>query len=303
MALVIAEDFESGLGAWTLNGVPTTAAAAAHTGSAGMVIDTTGGAATQYIQQNLAGGTRVFTARLYFALVTGLGTTQNLLTCANVSGQLKLIVTAGGALRTQIASGATQTSSVLTLGQFYRVDLRFTSSGATATIDWQIDGVAQTQATNVQAAADQTQLRIGMLGSTTAKFYVDTLVTGNAAGDYPFGANPVSASAGVASATGQTFAVASSELAALAGNAAATGAVGTVSAKDSVNAGAIAVTGAAGAPKTSVAPSPAVVSGTGAAGTPSPTLAVPIGNAAASGAAYAATTAATSNTSLTIYMG
>lgn len=288
MSVFITENFESGLGAWTLTGTPVTDGAAAYIGVSGLLIDTVAAGATKYIQQVPAAGTRVIAAGFYLRTAQRPGTTQNILTCGNPNGQAKLIMLASGALRIQFGSGATITSAVLNLNQWYRIDIVFDCSGATAQCQWQIDSVSQTTLNNTQAASDFTNFRLGLQGSTTALLYFDQLLAGNALGDYPLGAAG-GATSGVATGTGSAL-NASISIKTSAGQATGVGSAPTGNGSDLISEARLASgSGTAYNPtiQYAVAVAAGVAQGTGAALTARGGVGAAAGNAAGAGAAGA----------------
>lgn len=99
------------------------------------------------------------------------------------------------------AGSATTTvagSFVPTVGVWYRIDARFTR-GTTHSVDWQVDGSAQTQASKAsQSASTITGVTFGhqsagQAGSTntTATFNIDDICTSGTTGDYPLGVGQV----------------------------------------------------------------------------------------------------------------
>ena len=92
-------------------------------------------------------------------------------------------------LATQIGTGTARSSSMtLNAATWYVIDIDANTSGATATASWRVNGVAQTQATNVQASASMTALTLGLhsiTNSFSANF--DDIVLSYTAGDYPIG--------------------------------------------------------------------------------------------------------------------
>lgn len=81
----------------------------------------------------------------------------------------------------------------ITTGNWYRLDFRVNISADPWTLDWAINGVAQTQHTRALAASTITGLRVGSADSTTQRHYYDDLVLSLTSGDYPIGAGKVEA--------------------------------------------------------------------------------------------------------------
>jgi hypothetical protein len=100
-----------------------------------------------------------------------------------------------GVLQVQVhGSGSAVNGPTLTHGQWYRVDFRLYCGGETYTIDWQVDGTAQTQATRTGMTASTfstTTHRLGSSSSCTIDVYFDDVILSNVSGDYPIGAGSV----------------------------------------------------------------------------------------------------------------
>jgi hypothetical protein len=265
MALVYGDDFETDLSGWTQVNTPVTHESAAFQGVLGVLIDTTGGASTRYLQRTLTAGTRVLVARAYVNIQTNPVGSPNFLQGNCTAGDCKITMLSTGALRAQVGAGTSQASSVLSAG-WHRVDVRYNTTASPATIDWMIDGVAQTQASTAQTATDMSAIRIGLLTSTTARFYFDTVAYANAVGDYPIAGSSVSPGAIIATGTGATHVVQDAELYVLIpALSAGTGSVPGGGAAPRITGGFPPGTGAAQAAANSLAPSLALVTGTGTA--------------------------------------
>jgi len=93
-------------------------------------------------------------------------------------------------INASIVGGTQQNGPTLELNTWYRIDFRLYCGGATYTIDWQVEGSAQTQATLGSQAASTfstTTTRVGSSSSCTHDFYFDDVVISNTTGDYPIG--------------------------------------------------------------------------------------------------------------------
>lgn len=93
------------------------------------------------------------------------------------------------------AGGTRQDGPAINDGFWHRMDFRFNTSPATHTIDWQLDGVAQTQATGAGvAASNQTFWAVGAnppVAGADADIQVDHIVISATTGDYPMGPHTV----------------------------------------------------------------------------------------------------------------
>ena len=99
-----------------------------------------------------------------------------------------ITLSAARVLSASIIGGTERFGPTLSLGTWYRIDFRLYCGGATYTIDWQVEGVAQTQATLGSQAASTfsaTLTRLGSSSSCTHDFHFDDVVISNTTGDYP----------------------------------------------------------------------------------------------------------------------
>lgn len=86
-------------------------------------------------------------------------------------------------------------SFVPSTGVWYRIDVKMVRGSTTWTVDWQVDGAAQTQASkSTQTSGNHTTFRIGNDGggaaagaAATATYYVDDIVVSTTSADYPIG--------------------------------------------------------------------------------------------------------------------
>ncbi len=150
------------------------------------------GATAQTVRWALPTSTRLTVGSFYIMYSAAPNVTTTVLSISAGAGGTMQITT-DGKLNAIVTGGVTQvTAASLADGLWHLVDFRYDTSGATATIDWQVDGAAQTQATKVQAAADQTPMILGLTTTTTTMtvFYSDWCVSFTT-GDYPLGAHHV----------------------------------------------------------------------------------------------------------------
>ena len=78
-------------------------------------------------------------------------------------------------------------SFVVSTGVWYRIDWKFDASSTTHTIDWQIDGVAQTQLSVAGASQNLISVLFGASGPKIQDMYLDDIVISATSGDYPIG--------------------------------------------------------------------------------------------------------------------
>jgi hypothetical protein len=97
-----------------------------------------------------------------------------------------------GTLGVQIGGGVTSSSFALSSNVWYRLDFRCDTSTTTTVIDWQIDGVAQTQVTQVVSIRSSRFFNILLSDATpTGTVQLDDLVVSYQSGDYPLGDHTV----------------------------------------------------------------------------------------------------------------
>ena len=97
-------------------------------------------------------------------------------------------------LKVTVGTGTPQYGPTLSLNTWYVIDFKVDSSGATTTFDWQVDAVAQTQATKVQTSTAISWCTFGggyLPAGDTVDLFLDDIVLSLTAADYPFGAGLV----------------------------------------------------------------------------------------------------------------
>lgn len=138
-------------------------------------------------------GTRMLVGSFYFYSAAAPGTASVFFDGAsgprpqfriNTDGTISALFN-GGTAQTKTGSVCDST--------WHRIDFRADTSVTNAfTLDWQVDAVAQTQATRALTAADNTTFQIGTAGTApNLTFYVDDLVMSATSGDYPIGEHSV----------------------------------------------------------------------------------------------------------------
>ena len=95
----------------------------------------------------------------------------------------------------QVGINTAQAGPTVELDTWYRIDYRFSADATTYTIDWQVDGIDQTQATKGSLTAAvflaTTYFRLGLFAAVTGDIYFDDFVLSETSGDYPIGAGGV----------------------------------------------------------------------------------------------------------------
>ncbi len=148
-------------------------------------------AATQFLRKTMCSTVVVGTFAFYVASWNN-----------NIEGQIMRVSNAAGSsfialdsaavdhkLCARVYTGTRQYSaSELVLGQWYVIDFKIDSTGATTTLDWKIDGVSQTQATLVQAPTPPTAIAFGVCDTAyTANLLFDDILYSTVSADYPIG--------------------------------------------------------------------------------------------------------------------
>lgn len=101
----------------------------------------------------------------------------------NTTGTVSALFTSG----TAVTTAGTYTDST-----WHRIDFKFVGSANPLTLDWQIDGSAQTQAVRTIAAVNLTGFNLGSSGSAAnGVVWLDDLVLSATAADYPIGVHTV----------------------------------------------------------------------------------------------------------------
>jgi hypothetical protein len=150
--------------------------------------------ASRYFQYNPAANRAVFTSRFYVyydTLPSGTSSLHEPVVSAGTKPQVR--VTSGGLIQYRWGTGtATTHPTTLAADTWYCIDIRYDLSTGTKTIDVRVDGVAGTQNSLSEAAADMSSLRFGNVVTTiSTDLYMDDLVVTDSASDYPIGAGAV----------------------------------------------------------------------------------------------------------------
>lgn len=193
--LELDEGFESGsLAAYGSAGSATIDATAALEGSLGLH---TTGAGAQNISYSPSAGKTLHVGRFTFKVPTGglpTGAIAVLIQVRTASAKnFQIRVSQTGVLSAIITGGTAQNGPTVTEGTEYVIDLKADCSGTTFTLDWQVNGTAQTQATLSGTTASTISTSSGeKLANTTAGVtaftcYFDSWAISRTAADYPIG--------------------------------------------------------------------------------------------------------------------
>ena len=121
-----------------------------------------------------------------FASLPAANTVITQLTDANGNLMIRYI-NSGTKLQAQVGAGTVRDGPVIVANTWYVIEFSANTTAATATLDWRVDGVAQTQATNAQATLNMTAFVIGIFTSTSADMYADDIMISLTGADYPLG--------------------------------------------------------------------------------------------------------------------
>jgi len=167
-------------------------ATAARTGSYGLRIYPTTTATS--IGKLVAGTPTYVVGRVYVRFATKPSATTDIIwqVCGTPIFTISFVQSTSK-FRAQITGGTSQAGPDVVVDTWYRIDFRFYCGGTTWTIDWQVDGVDQTQATlgGQSASTFTTGTRIGCGDAITMDMYVDDVARSETSGDYPIGAGGV----------------------------------------------------------------------------------------------------------------
>lgn len=175
------------------SGTPTLVTSPVHTGTYALRLigDNT---TAQYVRKNHTASLQIAVARTYIRIPTGgLPTTAGVLLHWRTTGAVLCglqILPSTGEVK-GFVSGTTAGSKTLNLDQWYYVDMRINITTSTWTLDWSVDGVAQTQVTlGSQSTTDSlSAYYMGTLvAANTYTIYFDDTVLSETSADFPIGA-------------------------------------------------------------------------------------------------------------------
>lgn len=193
--------FESGVAsaqggglATAMSGVPTIEVGSAKSGDRCLKLTSTGAGAVNFRRNTSGSSVQIAVARAYFRIPTGgmPSATASIIgwqiTTAAVT--VGVTITSAGSIRGIVGGGSSITGPDVVLDTWHMVELRANITGTTWTLDWAVDGVAQTQAVwTGQATNDALQyLRLGSASSTlNAVICFDDVIMSETSGDHPLG--------------------------------------------------------------------------------------------------------------------
>lgn len=140
-----------------------------------------------YVDRNITAGTRTVVARMYVRF-NELPTSTFRITSLTLTPGWHCAVQydpATGRLQGYI-NPSVQAGPQIEARQWYLIDYRCDATSGTRTLDWSVDGQAQTQVSEVAAAADIDSLRIGNdADNAAATIFYDDIAYSHDSADYP----------------------------------------------------------------------------------------------------------------------
>jgi hypothetical protein len=165
-----------------ITGTPTSDAAAARSGSYGLLINPSA-AGEQVVYNTATTGIRKTAARFYVRFTSfPAGDTDMWAPRTSAPAQMAFLIyqPSSGKIAVQCNGGtATAIGPVLSTNTWYRIDVQFDSSGTTWTMRGTVDGGTEGSATlGGQAATDQRSWSVALSGSATYTAHYDDLIFG-----------------------------------------------------------------------------------------------------------------------------
>ena len=114
-----------------------------------------------------------------------------LFTAPSYNGAARIYQQSDGKLLMQSGGNSQASSMAVNDNTWHRIDIKVDVSTSSWTVDWQIDGTAQTQVTNSGSGQTLNYLSLGWGDSITATCWMDDFIVSSASGDYPLGAHYV----------------------------------------------------------------------------------------------------------------
>jgi hypothetical protein len=151
-----------------------------------------------YLRKNAANGTSstIIVTRFAFRLASTPAATAGLFQITADGGNNMVFrwEQSSGGIRVDVGSSSA-TSAPISAGTWYYADVRFNAGANPRTVDWRLNGVAQTQVSSAETASYIRQLRVG--GYVSGDAYTanyDDLIVSETSADYPIGDGKILAS-------------------------------------------------------------------------------------------------------------
>ena len=147
-------------------------------------------AATAYLGRTVSG--TLLVGRFYFRVSSWPDATVDLMAvtvAAGSSPRFRLEVTTHTLFASMgSGSGRQDYGTAIALDTWYRIDFRINVAATNnSTIDWQVNGAAQTQSLFAQTDTTLSVCRMGSSTAATGTFYIDDVILSATTGDYPIG--------------------------------------------------------------------------------------------------------------------
>lgn len=156
-------------------GTPSIVSSPVRSGSGALELNPT--AAAENVEYNAPTGSRRITVSFYFRVPAAPAAAVRLAMIVGPSDTMKVWLENDGTISVGDSDGSVIGPSIDD-DEWHLFDGVWDVSGSTATVDWAIDEVAQTQATLVEPAADITAVRLGTANASTfTAYYEDWLAT------------------------------------------------------------------------------------------------------------------------------
>lgn len=176
----------------TIAGTPTVVSTPVNSGaySLRMIGD---GVTAQSVQKTFSSPPQIAVARFYirFSAYPSSATACMNFRLTTAATDVILTVSTAGVISAKVGAGTSVNGPTLSLNTWYQIGIRANITTATWTCDWQIDGVAQTQATEASRPTNDTfaywRLGTSSTSSTYTVFFDDAVLSATSA-DYPIGA-------------------------------------------------------------------------------------------------------------------
>lgn len=153
------------------------------------------GSQTSYASRTVPTGNRLTVGSIYFRVDTAPSVQSTLLHATGPTNAPQFNILTDGKLRAWFGANQQDTAGSVADGQWHLLDWRADVSTSTFTMDWTLDGVAQTQTSRAsQTPADFASWRFGSPSAgNTLTAYLQDYVLSVTSGDYPIGPHLVKA--------------------------------------------------------------------------------------------------------------
>lgn len=171
-----------------ISGTPTIETSIVHHGNA--ALRCAGTAAACWVRRSFTAGKRrkIYSYYVRFVTLPSAAACRTIQLAYATAGATHVGVTTGGVWYAIAAGGTQQNGPAASTGVWYRVDVDINASANPHTVDWKIDGVAQTQAVSGSVAAeDFSTVQFGSSAAATTDVIIDCAVESETAADFPLG--------------------------------------------------------------------------------------------------------------------